>query len=363
MLAISGGVDSATALWLLKKAGYRLRAMFMKNWEEDDTPSYCHAEKDRMDAAAVCEHLDIELTTLNCAADYWDSVFCEFVAEYAAGHTPNPDVLCNASIKFGAFVDHARRLGCPVIASGHYAHSAYRDAPNSRSIALLSSRDPNKDQTYFLHRLNQSQLAAALFPLGRLTKPQVRSLAQEARLPVHDKRDSTGLCFIGKRALRPFLQRYLLPQQGATPGDIMDIKGNCIGEHQGLAFYTIGQRRGLNIGGIQDEAEGCWYVATKDLQHNRLVVVQGENHPTLWSSRLAADRLHWVRYRPPQTGFPCLARIRHRQPLQVCVVDHSDAKVCRVVFQQPQRAIATGQYVAFYNADECLGGARICAVH
>ncbi len=357
MLAISGGVDSAVALWLLKRAGYTLRAMFMKNWEEDDTPNYCHAASDHADAAAVCERLGVELTTVNCAAEYWDDVFCPFVAEYAAGGTPNPDVLCNATIKFGAFADHARRLGCCAIATGHYANSTRCITPVSRSVALLVSSDANKDQTYFLHRLDQSQLATALFPLARLAKPQVRALAREARLPVHAKRDSTGLCFIGERALRPFLQRYVQPQ----PGPIVDTTGRCIGEHQGLAFHTIGQRRGLTIGGVRGAAEGRWYVAAKDHERNTLMVVQDANHPALWSSGLTADRLHWIRYRPPQTNFHCLARIRHRQPLQPCVVDHATAAdACSVAFQQPQRAIARGQYVVFYHKDECLGGARIC---
>ena len=359
-VAVSGGVDSAIALWLLQLAGYELQAMFMKNWEEDDTPEYCHAENDRADAAAICDLLGVELTTVNCSAEYWDEVFCEFLHEYAAGNTPNPDVLCNSAIKFKAFADHAKRLGSAVIATGHYARTGVPPTPTNATaadeVALLISVDPNKDQTYFLHRLDQSQLSAALFPLAGLTKPQVRALARDANLPVHAKPDSTGLCFIGKRPFKSFLGRYLRPQ----PGPILDYSGRAIGRHDGLMFYTTGQRRGLTIGGIPGAAEARWYVADKDRHRNALIVVQDPNHPALLSSQLQADRLHWIRNRPPDPGLHCLARIRHRQPLQPCVVDHTDRGQCTVYFKHPQRAVASGQYVVFYREDECLGGARIC---
>jgi tRNA-specific 2-thiouridylase len=352
MVGLSGGVDSAVAAHRLLGQGYRVEALFMKNWEEDDAPGYCAAAQDLRDAAAVAERLGIELRTVNFAAEYWDRVFADFLAEYRALRTPNPDVLCNREIKFRAFLDHALGLGADWIATGHYARVT-RDAAGSH---LRLCADPDKDQTYFLHLLDQPQLARSLFPLADLTKGEVRALARGLGLPNAAKRDSTGICFIGERRFRDFLARYL-PRD---PGPIETPEGRVLGEHQGLAYYTIGQRQGLGIGGVAEAQEAPWFVAAKDLGANRLVVVQGGDHPRLLARGLQALRPHWILGSPPGTiPFDCLARLRHRQPLQRCAITRLDDTGCEVYFAEPQRAVAPGQAVVFYAGDECLGGATI----
>ena len=321
MVGLSGGVDSAVAAHRLIAQGYRVEALFMKNWEEDDEPGYCAAAQDLKDATLVAERLGIPLRTVNFATEYWDRVFEEFLTEYRALRTPNPDVLCNREIKFRAFLDFALELGADWIATGHYAR-VERDGGRSR---LCLCADPDKDQTYFLYLLDQGQLARTLFPLADLTKPEVRAIARGLGLSNAAKPDSTGICFIGERRFRDFLARYL-PRE---PGPIETPEGLCLGEHQGLAYYTIGQRQGLGIGGVAGSREAPWFVAAKDSTGNRLVVVQGWEHPLLQSRQLAADRLHWIAGEPPGPApFSCLARLRHRQPLQRCeILDYGGRRV------------------------------------
>ncbi len=354
VVGLSGGVDSAVAAHWLIEHGYLVEALFMKNWEEDDAPGYCAAAQDLSDAADVAERLGIPLHTANFAAEYWDRVFERFLAEYRALRTPNPDVLCNREIKFQVFLDHALERGADWIATGHYARVT-RDAGGAR---LRLSADAAKDQTYFLHLLDQRQLSRVLFPLEDLTKVEVRAIARRLGLKSADKPDSTGICFIGERRFRDFLARYVPPE----PGPIETPDGRCLGEHEGLAYYTIGQRQGLGIGGIQGGREEPWFVAAKDAAHNTLVVVQGTHHPLLMSSRLDAEAPHWIAgVAPGPTPFACRARLRHRQPLQHCtVMDCADGR-CRIDFGEPQRAITPGQSIVLYRGEECLGGATITA--
>lgn len=352
MIGLSGGVDSAVAAQRLIAQGFRVEALFMKNWEEDDGPGYCAAAQDLADATAVAQRLGIALHTVNFATEYWDQVFETFLAEYRALRTPNPDVLCNREIKFRAFLDHARWLGADWIATGHYARVT-RDADGCR---LRLCADPNKDQTYFLYLLDQSQVSHALFPLADLTKPEVRAIARGLGLGNAEKRDSTGICFIGERRFSDFLARYL-PRQ---PGPIETPDGHRLGEHQGLAYYTIGQRQGLGIGGIAGSRAAPWFVAAKDPSRNCLVLVQGHDHPRLFSRCLGADRLHWIGGSAPgPLPFPCRARLRHRQPLQACAIHRIDDTTCEVRFVEPQRAVTPGQAVVFYAGDTCLGGATV----
>jgi len=352
MVGLSGGVDSAVAAHRLIEEGYRVQGLFMKNWEEDDAPGYCAAAEDLKDAAAVAEHLGIELLTVNFAAEYWDRVFEYFLQEYRALHTPNPDVLCNREIKFRCFLDHALSLGADWIATGHYARVTRDDAGSHLRLAA----DPDKDQTYFLHLLDQSQLTRTRFPVGDMTKGEVRALARSLGLPNAAKRDSTGICFIGERRFRDFLARYV-PR---SPGPIVTPEGQVLGEHQGLAYYTIGQRQGLGIGGVTEAREAPWFVAAKDPADNRLIVVQGGDHPLLLAQGLRALRPHWIRGLPPgRSPLPCRARLRHRQALQDCIITALDGEGCEVRFAEPQRAVSPGQSVVFYSGDECLGGATI----
>jgi tRNA-specific 2-thiouridylase len=348
IVGLSGGVDSSVAALSLLEQGYAVEAVFMKNWEEDDHEEYCAAAADLADARAVAERLGIPLHAVNFSADYWDRVFEHFLAEYRAGRTPNPDVLCNREIKFSAFLDHARDLGGTHIATGHYA----RLARSGDRIRLLKGADAGKDQSYFLHALTQQQLAHALFPLGELTKAAVRERARSAALPTHDKKDSTGICFIGERRFADFLRRYL----PARPGAIETPDGEVIGEHPGLMYYTIGQRHGLGIGGIRGKDELPWYVADKDLARNVLIVVAGHDHPMLLSTALEAGQLTWCAGRAPALPLRCRAKIRYRQADQGCHVESLGPDRCRVVFDRPQRAIAPGQSVVFYDGAECLGG-------
>jgi tRNA-specific 2-thiouridylase len=352
IVGLSGGVDSSVAALLLQRQGYRVEGLFMKNWEEDDTEAYCSAAEDLRDAQAVADQLGIPLHTVNFASEYWDRVFSYFLQEYRAGRTPNPDVLCNREIKFRAFLDFAReQLAASQIATGHYAALERHDGINR----LIRAEDEEKDQTYFLYMLDQSQLHHARFPLGGLRKQQVREIARQAGFPNHKKKDSTGICFIGERKFRDFLQRYL----PAQPGDIVTPLGKVIGRHQGLMYYTLGQRQGLGIGGRQDAGEAPWYVVGKALDHNRLIAAQGHDHPLLLSTTLEADQLHWVAGAAPALPLTCQARIRHRQPLQACQIQPEDPGYCRVVFEQPQRAITPGQAIVFYQQKECLGGGTI----
>ncbi|MDZ7735825.1 MAG: tRNA 2-thiouridine(34) synthase MnmA [Gammaproteobacteria bacterium] len=353
VVALSGGVDSSVTAMLLQQQGHRLQGLFMKNWEGDDRPGYCAAEADVADALAVCEQLGIPLNTVNLSKAYWDEVFTRFLAEYAAGNTPNPDVLCNQSIKFNAFVEHVLELGADRVATGHYARIDRRGG----RYRLLKGVDLNKDQSYFLCRLGQPQLARTLFPLGELTKPEVRRLAADAGFITHDKKDSTGICFIGERPFRDFLGAYLSPR----PGEIHTPDGRVIGEHDGVMFYTIGQRQGLNIGGVRGADEAPWYVLDKDPENNVLIVGQGHNHPLLYAPALLAAEVHWVAGDVPRLPLECTAKIRYRQPDQPCSVT-GHAEGIRVTFDAPQRAITPGQYVVLYNDDECLGSACITAI-
>ncbi|MEQ8860160.1 MAG: tRNA 2-thiouridine(34) synthase MnmA [Pseudomonadales bacterium] len=367
IVGMSGGVDSSVSALLLKRAGYRVEGLFMKNWEEDDGTEYCTAKEDLADAEAVCTLLDIPLHTANFAAEYWDNVFEEFLAEYAAGRTPNPDVLCNREIKFKQFARYALALGGDLIATGHYARgtwtgdgagtpadplAALAADPDARGFRLRKGADAGKDQTYFLHAVPRAELARCLFPLGTMQKKDVRRLAGDEGLHVHRKKDSTGICFIGERRFRDFLQRYL-PER---PGEIFDPTGRRLGEHPGLAYYTLGQRQGLGIGGQPGRAESPWYVAAKDLEHNALVVTQ---EPADLDGRwLVADRPNWL---VDDLTLPlhCRAKVRYRQSDQPCLVERTPNGRLRVTFEVPQRAITPGQYVCFYQADVCLGGALI----
>jgi len=352
IVGLSGGVDSAVAALLLKQQGHDVAAVFMKNWDEDDDEEYCPAARDLADARAIAGQLDIELHTVSFSSEYWNRVFAHFLAEYQAGRTPSPDILCNREIKFRAFLDYSSGLGADFIATGHYA--CIEKAP---VVRLLKAADSGKDQTYFLHTLDRKQLASSLFPLGGLNKPLVRELAKRSGFPVHAKKDSTGICFIGERRFSAFLAQYLQK----NPGEIRTLDDEVIGQHEGLMFYTIGQRQGLGIGGRNDASGEPWYVAGKDIGKNILRVVQGVDHPALYSRYLQASELHWIAGVAPAKSFECSARIRHRQPLQECTVTVRSERECNVRFRQPQRAVTPGQSVVFYRGDECLGGAVINA--
>ncbi len=352
MVALSGGVDSATTAWLLQRQGQSIAGMFMKNWEEDDVADGCTAEQDAADARKVCEHLAIAFHGRNFSAEYWDDVFEQFLAELRAGRTPNPDILCNREIKFKAFIEHALDLGAKRIATGHYARR--RDNPDG-SVDLLKGRDPGKDQSYFLYALNQQQLGQALFPLGDMEKSEVRALAAEAGLAVARKKDSTGICFIGERNYDHFIRQYL----SAEPGPILTPEGECIGQHKGLIHYTLGQRKGLDVGGRAGFGEAPWYVAAKDLQGNRLCAVQDSQHPLLMSNRLEAGQVNWISGQAPAIGTRLGAKVRYRQPDQACTVVAANQESLALVFEQPQRAVTPGQSVVLYDGEQCLGGGVI----
>ena len=352
LVGLSGGVDSAVAAHLLIEQGYDVEALFMKNWEEDDAPGYCAAAADLADAQAVAERLGIPLRTVNFASEYWDLVFERFLSEYRALRTPNPDILCNSEIKFRAFLDHALDLGADWISTGHYA----RVTRQRGQTQLRLARDDNKDQTYFLYRLDQSQLGRALFPLAEKTKPEVRALARALGLANAAKKDSTGICFIGERRFADFLARYL-PR---APGPIETPAGQVLGEHRGLAYYTIGQRQGLGIGGQRNAGEAPWFVAAKEPARNALIVVQGGAHPLLFAEELSGEQLHWISGAPPALApLACRCRLRHRQPLQAATLVEYDTTRCKVRFATPQRALTPGQSAVFYQGDQCLGGCII----
>jgi tRNA-specific 2-thiouridylase len=353
IVGMSGGVDSSVAAWQLQQQGYEVQGLFMSNWDEDED-GYCTAAEDFQDARRVCETLGIPLHKVSFAGEYRERVFEYFLTEYRAGRTPNPDVLCNREIKFGVCFDHARRLGADYVATGHYARVVHDPAP-----VLLKGLDPDKDQSYFLNAMPAAALARTLFPIGELRKPEVRRLAQQLSLPVFDKKDSTGICFIGERPFAEFLAKYL----PAQPGDIETPAGERIGRHNGLMYYTLGQRQGLGIGGRATASEEPWYVAGKDLQRNALIVVQGHDHPLLLTDSLQASQLSWISGQPPAAQFRCAAKARYRQEDRPCMVTMLPDGACEVLFDEPQRAVTPGQYVVFYVSDECLGGGVIESAH
>jgi tRNA-specific 2-thiouridylase len=351
VIGMSGGVDSSVAALLLKQQGHQVTGLFMKNWEDDDSDEHCSSRQDLIDAVAVADRIGIDIEAVNFSAEYKDRVFSEFLSEYQAGRTPNPDVLCNAEIKFKAFLDHAMALGADRIATGHYAQVREVDGIHQ----LLKAEDGTKDQSYFLYRLNQQQLAKTVFPLGALYKREVRDIARREGLPNHDKKDSTGICFIGERPFREFLNRYL----PANPGDIVTPEGRRVGRHMGLTFYTLGQRQGLGIGGTRDGDGDAWYVAQKDMANNRLVVVQGHDHPLLLSDRLTAVHINWISGAPPHTHWVYSAKTRYRQPDAACSLEESSASRCIVDFAENQWAVTPGQSVVIYESRVCIGGGII----
>jgi tRNA-uridine 2-sulfurtransferase len=365
VVGLSGGVDSAVSAWLLKRAGHEVVGVFMKNWEDDDDSEHCTSNVDFVDAAAVADVIGIDIEHVNFAAEYKDRVFAAFLAEYQAGRTPNPDVLCNAEIKFKAFLDHALRLGAQGIATGHYAQTRWvQDAQGSPHVQLLRGLDTSKDQSYFLHRLTAAQLSRVRFPVGHLPKTEVRRLAAEIGLPNATKRDSTGICFIGERPFRDFLSRYL----PTAPGPIVDEHGRQVGEHVGLSFYTLGQRQGLAIGGVKGRGDAhghhdAWYVAGKDVARNRLIAVQGHDHPQLLSSSLQAQDLSWVAGVAPLAGLYS-AKTRYRQPDARCRLTPTDHRGpgFGLHFESPQWAVTPGQSAVLYDGPVCLGGGVIGAV-
>ena len=351
VVGMSGGVDSSVAALLLKRQGFDVVGLFMKNWEDDDDDEYCSTRQDLIDCASVAEVIGVELEVVNFSAEYKERVFSAFLAEYSAGRTPNPDVLCNAEIKFKAFLDHAMALGAKRIATGHYA----RVRENAGRFELLKAADLSKDQSYFLHRLNQTQLARVVFPLGDMKKTDVRRIAKEAGLHNFAKRDSTGICFIGERPFREFLNRYL-PR---NPGAMRTPEGKVVGEHIGLSFYTVGQRKGVGIGGLKDSTGSPWYVCGKDLERNELVVVQGREHPSLLSQRLRAQDLAWVSGEPPGSRHSYGAKTRYRQSDAACRIGRMGVEDLEIEFSMPQWAVAPGQSVVLYRDDVCLGGGVI----
>jgi len=352
IVGMSGGVDSSVAAWMLKQQGHDVVGVFMKNWEDDDTDEYCTSREDLVDAASVADVLGIELEAVNFSAEYRERVFAHFLREYEAGRTPNPDVLCNSEIKFRAFLDYALRLGADAVATGHYAR-AQRDAAR---VELLKAGDATKDQSYFLHRLTQQQLAPVIFPLGDVPKRDVRRMAREHGIPTWAKKDSTGICFIGERPFRDFLARYL-PR---TPGPVQTPAGEVIGRHDGLAYYTLGQRQGLGIGGTRDGTDEPWFVAGKDLERNVLVAVQGHDHPLLYRREVDAIDMHWIDGTPPALPMRVGAKTRYRMPDAACTVV-ATATGLRATFDAPQWAPTPGQYLVLYDGDVCLGGGVIDA--
>ncbi len=353
IVGMSGGVDSSVSAYLLLQQGYQVEGLFMKNWEEDDNDEYCAAAEDMADAQAVCDKLGIKLHKVNFAAEYWDNVFEYFLAEYKAGRTPNPDIMCNKEIKFKAFLEFAAEaLGADYIATGHYVRRRYQDG----HWQMLRGLDHNKDQSYFLYTLAEQHIAQTLFPVGDLEKPAVRAIAEQQGLVTHDKKDSTGICFIGERKFKDFLQQYL----PAQPGDIVSIDdGKVIGRHEGLMYHTLGQRKGLGIGGLRDGGDDPWYVVGKDLTLNRLLVAQGHDHPALLSSGLIASQLHWVDRTGPQQVCRLTVKTRYRQHDIPCTVTpRSDGRL-QVIFDSPQKAVTPGQSAVFYLDEVCLGGGII----
>ncbi|EAQ31232.1 MULTISPECIES: tRNA 2-thiouridine(34) synthase MnmA [Idiomarina] len=352
IVGMSGGVDSSVSAYLLLQQGYQVEGLFMKNWEEDDDDEYCAAADDLADAEAVCEKLGIELHTVNFAAEYWDNVFEHFLDEYKAGRTPNPDIMCNKEIKFKAFLEFAAEaLGADYIATGHYVRRAFNDG----KWQLLRGLDNNKDQSYFLYTLSHEHVAQTLFPVGELEKPEVRRIAEEQGLVTADKKDSTGICFIGERKFKDFLQQYL----PAQPGKIESVDGEELGDHEGLMYHTIGQRKGLHIGGLADAGDDPWYVVDKDVERNVLVVAQGKNHPRLFSKGLIANQLHWVNREEITEPLRCVVKTRYRQADIACQITPAADGRITVSFDEPVAAVTPGQSAVFYIDDVCLGGGII----
>jgi tRNA-specific 2-thiouridylase len=354
IVGMSGGVDSSVSALLLKQQGYKVEGLFMKNWEEETSPEYCTSAKDMVDAMRVCDTLDIPLHTVNFAKEYWDRVFAYFLQEYSSGHTPNPDVLCNKEIKFKAFLDYARtHYQADFIATGHYARKGF----DGEKYQLLKGLDKTKDQSYFLYLLNQEQLAPVLFPVGELPKTEVRRLAEQAKLVTHNKKDSTGICFIGERKFKDFLQNYL----PAQPGLIKTLDNKSIGEHDGLMYYTIGQRQGIKIGGSKTGTGEAWYVVAKEMVDNVLYVVQGKNHPRLFMQEVIADQIHWISGEAPSWPLHCQAKTRyHHDDHDIdCVVTAFENNRLKIDFTTAQRAVTPGQSIVFYQNEVCLGGGII----
>lgn len=351
VVGMSGGVDSSVTAHLLKQQGYKVTGMFMKNWEEDDTEEYCAAATDLKDAAQVCERIGIDLHEVNFAHEYWENVFEHFLQEYQAGRTPNPDILCNKEIKFKEFLLQAESLGADYIATGHYVAKGFKNNDPQQEALLLRGADQNKDQSYFLYTLQQHQLRKSLFPLGDIEKPIVRAIADEQGFVTHNKKDSTGICFIGERRFKDFLKTYLKP----NPGNMIDTKGNLVGHHDGLMYYTLGQRQGLNIGGAGE----AWYVAGKDTSSNELLVVQGHDHPAMLTQQVQANGMDWVSSNPPKVGDKLGAKTRYRQKDSRCTVSSINEECIVVDFDEPQRAVTPGQALVFYSDRDCLGGATI----
>ncbi|MFT4719665.1 MAG: tRNA-specific 2-thiouridylase [Candidatus Azotimanducaceae bacterium] len=352
IVGMSGGVDSSVAALLLRDAGYQVQGLFMKNWEEDDGTEYCTAQADLVDARRVCERLGIELFEANFAAEYWDNVFAHFLEEYRLGRTPNPDILCNREIKFKVFLEYAQLLGADLIATGHYARLKHENG----QAHLLKAVDHNKDQSYFLQSVAGDQLRHCLFPVGELHKPKVRAIAEAHGLATFDKKDSTGICFIGERRFKDFLEQYL----PAQPGQIMTLDDVTLGEHQGLMFYTLGQRQGLGIGGVQQASEEPWYVVEKDLVNNILRVAQGNQHHALFCTQLSCQSIAWING-TPDLPVNLAIKVRYRQADQQGQLRQLPDGSFEVIFEQPQRAVTPGQWACFYAGDECLGGGIIDA--
>ncbi|PHS17608.1 MAG: tRNA 2-thiouridine(34) synthase MnmA [Kangiella sp.] len=351
VVGMSGGVDSSVAAYLLKQQGYNVIGVFMKNWEEDDTDEYCAAAEDMADAKSIADKLEIPFKTINFAAEYWDRVFEYFLEEYRDGRTPNPDIMCNKEIKFKAFLDYALVLGAKFIATGHYVRV---ERVGNQSL-MLRGIDGNKDQSYFLYTLDQSQLARSMFPVGELEKPEVRRIAEEQGFITANKKDSTGICFIGERKFKDFLEEYI----PAQPGDIENDNGEVIGRHSGLMYHTLGQRKGIGIGGLQNASDEPWYVVEKNLKRNVLIVGQGHEHPKMLSDGLITSRLHWVQPDHVEDEFSCTAKSRYRQQDFECRVKRIDKENWQVKFREKQRAITPGQSIVFYNHETCLGGGII----
>ena len=349
---MSGGVDSSVSAFILQQQGYQVEGLFMKNWEEDDDTDYCTAAADLADAQAVCDKLGIKLHKINFAAEYWDNVFEHFLNEYKAGRTPNPDILCNKEIKFKAFLEYAAEdLGANYIATGHYVRRRGADD----NAQLLRGLDANKDQSYFLYTLSSKQVGQSLFPVGDIEKPIVRAIAEDLGLITAKKKDSTGICFIGERKFKDFLARYL----PAQPGNIRTVEGDIIGLHDGLMYHTLGQRKGLGIGGVKGASEEAWYVVEKDLVNNELIVAQGHDHSALLSTGLIAQQLHWVDRQPIREPLRCTVKTRYRQTDVPCTIEPIDDESIKVIFDEPQIAVTPGQSAVFYLDEVCLGGGII----
>ncbi|MEE8340822.1 MAG: tRNA 2-thiouridine(34) synthase MnmA [Candidatus Neomarinimicrobiota bacterium] len=351
VIGMSGGVDSSVAAYLLKEQGYDVQCIFMKNWEDEDDEFYCSTEEDYSAAVQVCDLLDIPLHSVNFSKEYRENVFKYFLTEYKSGRTPNPDVLCNKEIKFKFFLDYALNLGAEAIATGHYA----RVIKSADGYQLFKGIDKNKDQSYFLYLLGQKELSKTIFTVGGMTKPEVRELAKKMKMPNSNKKDSTGICFIGERDFKTFLQQYL----PARPGDIITAEGELVGQHDGLMYYTLGQRKGIGVGGGYGATEEPWYVVNKDIDKNHLVIGQGHDHPGLYSNNIKAGQLHWITSVPTKIPAECTAKIRYRQKDQICTITAINNGIATITFTEDQFAPTPGQSIVFYDGEQCLGGGII----